>query len=314
MAIAVLMSTYNGEKYVKEQINSIISQNLRETIHLYIRDDGSSDDTIRIIEKYASDYGNIIFINRERIDNVGIQKSFLSLLEYAFNNSENNYFAFADQDDVWLSDKLSAGLQKIEAVQHGERGILYYSNKTFTDEMLNVLRKEDILYYDDIFEMLWKNLASGCTMIFDRNLAEICLKYKPETTILHDSWVYHIAKLIGSVIVFDKESYILYRQHGNNTVGIEGAKLYHSSIMYMLKRAVPVLFLKRNHTKQRYIEEVYLKYGSLISEQNRKIVENIIKYRFNPMAKFKLIHNQFMKKRDRKTRMVWRYSILFNRI
>ena len=74
MAIAVLMSTYNGEKYVKEQINSIISQNLRETIHLYIRDDGSSDDTIRIIEKYASDYGNIIFINRERIDNVGIQK------------------------------------------------------------------------------------------------------------------------------------------------------------------------------------------------------------------------------------------------
>ena len=315
MTVAVLMSTYNGEKYVAEQIDSILAQNLEGgVIRLYIRDDGSSDATVRILKKYASEHENIIFINQEQIENLGIQKSFLSLLEYAFHDPENDYFAFSDQDDVWLKNKICEGLEVIGKAGISDKGVLYYSNKTFTDDNLNIIREEDIKFYNDIFEVLWKNLASGCTMILDKKLAGICLQHKPETSILHDSWIYHVAKLICCPVLFDTRSFILYRQHGDNNVGMEGAQLYHSNLGYMLKRFVPVLFLKRKHNKQKFITEIYSNYFDLIPEQNRRLAEDVIHYRYNPAAKYRLIHNQYMNKRDNKSRAVWRYYILFNRV
>ena len=314
MTIAVLMSTYNGEQFVEEQIDSILAQQLEGELRLFIRDDGSTDRTSEIIRQYASEHNNVIFINDRQITNLGIQKSFLTLLDYAYHNTDSDFFAFADQDDVWKEEKLSQGLKLIAEADRNERGVLYYSNKTFVDENLKLIREENIRFYDDIFEVLWKSLAFGCTMIFDHKLAEVCLRHAPTTTIMHDSWVFHIAKMTGSSIVFDPRSFILYRQHGDNTIGIEGAKLYHRDIRYLAKRALPLLFAKRTHTKQKYLEEVYRLYYDLIPEENRRILKDIVNYRTSLAAKLHLIHHPYMRSRDRMTRLVWAYSILANRI
>lgn len=314
MRIAILMSTYNGEKYVGEQIESILHQKLPigTELQLFIRDDGSKDSTTDILCSYAANYKNITFINETNAQNVGIQRSFLFLLEYANIMVNADFYAFADQDDVWLEGKIGRGLEIINKVPEDCKGRLYYSNKTFVDENLNFISDENIVFYHDIFEVFFKSLAFGCTMIFDRILAEICLLHKPKTEILHDSWVYHIAKLIGSKVFFDSTSYILYRQHGDNNIGIEGASLYNSNIFFMLKRVIPVLFIKRKHSKQKYVEEVYNNYKNLIPVENKIIVEDIIRYNYSIAAKLRLIVNRDINKRDFKTRLVWSYDILFN--
>lgn len=314
MTIAVIMSTYNGEKYVGEQIESILNQRLGAiNLKLYVRDDGSTDRTAEILKRY-SDEGKLVFINENKIENLKVQKSFLTGLKYAFDDSDAEYFAFADQDDMWLEDKLRHGIDLLEQERNNRKGKLYYSNKTFVDAALNYIREQKIEYYGDIVEALWTSLAFGCTMVFDRKLAEICLRHHPTTTILHDSWIYHIAKFIGSTIVFDENSYILYRQHGNNEVGMEGAKLYHESILYWIKRAIPVMFHKHAHSKQKYIIEVYKDYYDLIPKENKKYAEYMSQYRMSIIAKYHLIHNKYMKKRTLKSRAIWWYTIMFNRI
>lgn len=315
MKIAVLMSTYNGEKYVAEQIDSILAQKLGDVkLCILIRDDGSSDSTPEILEKYEAEHNNIVFVNKDDRQNLGIRESFLALLKFAYQDDDYDYFSFSDQDDVWLENKLYRGIKSIEKAKPGDKGALYYSNKTFTDEKLNVIREEKIKYYNDIVEVLWTSLAFGCTMVFDSRLAGICLREHPTTTIFHDSWVYHIAKMIGSKVIFDKKSQILYRQHGDNNIGIDGTNLYHDDVLYWIKRAIPVMFKKHSHGKQKYIEEVYNKYKALMPDENKRYAQYMIRYRFNPIAKFRLICNKYMRKRDIKSQVFWCYTIIFNRI
>ena len=136
--VCVLMSTYNGENYIVEQINSILKQ-INVTVELIIRDDGSSDNTSSIIRKFENDYSNILFIQGE---NVGVGRSFMELLKYA---PESDYYSFADQDDVWLEDKLCRAVNMIKELEnegvdncrHQILPVLYSSNQILVDENLN---------------------------------------------------------------------------------------------------------------------------------------------------------------------------------
>ena len=109
--VSVLMSTYNGEKYLHEQINSILGQQGVE-IHLLIRDDGSSDGTVEICKEYAKKYNQITFYQGE---NLGVGKSFLDLLKHA---PDADYYSFADQDDVWLEDKIIRAVTMIKKAEY----------------------------------------------------------------------------------------------------------------------------------------------------------------------------------------------------
>ena len=311
MKVAVLMSTYNGDKYLKEQIDSIIAQKDVE-VELFIRDDGSNEKTVSIITEYEIGYPNIRFINKENVKNIGIRDSFFSLIEYAFNHSDAEYFAFADQDDVWLPEKLISAILLMDFPGEDSKGCLYYSNKTFVDEKLKVISKESIPYYDDYIEVFWKNRASGCTMVFDRNLSKLILKKWPETNCIHDGRIYRVAKSVGSKVVFDENSYILYRQHETNSVGIKGASQYHNSIKYWIKRFVPMLFEKRNNNLIHFLSEIYNDYETELTDEARMMLDVFLKYRTNFRAKSALIHEKKMKKRPRKDRMIWTYRVLFN--
>lgn len=219
--VSVLMSTYNGERYIKEQIDSILSQKDVD-IHLLIRDDGSKDRTPLICKEYMDKYSNINFYQGE---NVGVGKSFMELLEMA---PKAEYYSFADQDDVWLKDKLIQAIRSIKSIKEiQDKPVLYTSNQILVNEKLNPygLRFQKEPRHDLIQEVA-SNSLSGCTMVMDLSLKNIISdkKYKPEdyflNTRLHDTWFLIVANIVGEII-YDEKSYILYRQHENNVVGVK---------------------------------------------------------------------------------------------
>lgn len=210
--IAIMMSTYNGEKYLREQIDSIL---LQKGIHveLYIRDDGSKDGTVNILHEY----GKKDNVHIKYGFNSGVIESFLKLLYEVPRDYE--YYAFSDQDDVWLEDKLIIAVKQLEG---GDGPRLYFSRKTYVDEKLQKIDMNDIDVRDTTIGIaLMNSCASGCTMVFNKRLLNKLCKYRPDSKqmSMHDSWIYIVAAAIGKVI-YDDESRILYRQHGGNVSGI----------------------------------------------------------------------------------------------
>ena len=211
--VAVLLSTYNGSKYIKEQIDSILSQE-GINIDIYIRDDGSTDETINIISEYKS---NNIFLTEG--ENIGVGNSFMEMI-YTVPKLYD-YYAFSDQDDIWLNDKLDKAIKLLE----NNRALLYASNQRCVDKKgdeigLRYGANEKI--HLDIISILQKNMIAGCTMVMSGKLINLLCKNKPSDELLknriHDVWVAAVASICGN-IVYDNNSYILYRQHENN-VGV----------------------------------------------------------------------------------------------
>ena len=213
--VAVLMSTYNGEKFLREQIESLFAQ-VGVDLTVYVRDDGSSDGTLEILRRYESEKFIVTVGN-----NLGPANSFMELL-YSVPDTYD-YYAFSDQDDIWAPDKLSAGIQMLE-----EKGALLYGcNQMLVDKdgnELGVWRKEGYKVSTTPIEVIVRNSISGCTMIFTHRLYELVIRpeLRPGSQILslrmHDNWLVLVASLFDGVI-YDFRPFIKYRQHGNNVIG-----------------------------------------------------------------------------------------------
>lgn len=204
------MSTYNGEKFIKTQIESILNQK-DVKVDLLVRDDGSSDNTCAILQNYKAE-GLIEWYNGE---NLGSAKSFWDLLLKA---PKSKYYAFADQDDYWLEDKLYRAISVIKS--DGDIGSkLYFSKKTIVNEDLEGIDVQDEPVRGVGLEYsLIRGFAAGCTMLFNEELYKKLIEYTPKVMTMHDSWILKVAGAIGKVI-YDNESRILYRQHSNNAIG-----------------------------------------------------------------------------------------------
>ena len=212
--VLVLLSTYNGSKFLIEQLDSLFTQKSCE-FKLLVRDDGSSDSTLDILYKYQQLYPKSIDILKGK--NIGWKKSFFELLKIAYiRYKEFEYFAFCDQDDVWLPEKLFVGIQKLNLLPQGCN--LYCSNLFYYKDGVNygLIRKEKVL--PTFKSCLVRNYATGCTVIFNRELLFLVSRKLPVISIAHDYWLYQIAVLCGHVFI-DEQSYILYRQHENNQIG-----------------------------------------------------------------------------------------------
>lgn len=162
-SVNILMSTYNGEKYLREQIDSIMNQT-DVNIILTIRDDGSSDGTIQIIEEAKNSYPDkiVLFIG----ENVGYRKSFLELLKLS---QDSDYYGFADQDDVWLPEKCTKAIKCLK--KNNSLVGLYASSLTITDEKLDVKYKKDISDMPNCIQGYFaRTRLSGCTYVFTKEL------------------------------------------------------------------------------------------------------------------------------------------------
>lgn len=228
--VLVLMSTYNGEKYIDEQMQSLLEQE-DVALHILIRDDGSKDDTVEKLRHWENQYPNQITTMPS--PNIGVVRSFFDLIEQC--PDQYDYYAFCDQDDVWLPTKLISAIYKLNG--HSEwsgesadqRPLMYCSTTQMTDESLNptkiwpAMPEKRLSPYNALIE----NVCVGCTMLVNREAMLLVKQQMPkhvDKVIMHDWWVYLSVSCFGD-IVFDEKSYILYRQHGNNAMGGAGGTI-----------------------------------------------------------------------------------------
>ena len=215
--IVVLLSTYNGERFLCAQLDSLLVQEGVE-LKVLVRDDGSSDSTWDLLIAYKERYPMVFDVLEG--ENVGFAMSFTRLLQRAVERyNDADYFAFCDQDDVWMPDKLKAAVDRLKGEDHSIP-LVYCSNTTLVDVNLRVIREA----WDPRRVALTKeraliqSFATGCTMVFNRVAAETYVTHLPEVIKVHDFLMYQLCMFLGKV-VWDEKSYILYRQHGNNQIG-----------------------------------------------------------------------------------------------
>ncbi len=215
MKLIVLMSTYNGEKFLREQLDSLLRQTTRPS-KILIRDDGSKDDTVCILEEYASKYPFISYYSGK---NKGPALSFWDLIS---NCEDADYYALCDQDDVWFEDKLERAVKMLEREDNGIP-LLYCSRFTLTDRDLKPIDSDvSRLYsFSDFPHSLIYHTAPGCTFVFNDAARKKIIRYDAERKycIIHDSIIHKIAAMFGKVIL-DQTPHIYYRQHGNNEIGM----------------------------------------------------------------------------------------------
>lgn len=216
----MMMATYNGEKYVAEQIDSILAQQDVD-VTLQISDDGSTDGTCAICEEFAARRTNVHF--RKNAQNKGLAKNFMDIL-YEADAAQFDYFAFSDQDDCWMPEKLSVAIAAIKG--NGDGPQLYYSDVCNVDESLQGGHSEYDVFapFASSFELLLLvNWASGCTMVFNSQLAELLKAYEPpEWPRIHDGWIHLVALSCGHTVPDLKNAYIKRRIAGHNQVGERG--------------------------------------------------------------------------------------------
>jgi len=230
--VQVLMSTYNGTDYLRDQIDSILAQD-HSSVRLLARDDGSSDGTVSILREYEDAYENVKVVAGE---NLGVVDSFFRLLELA---DDVDYYAFSDQDDVWKSKKLSRAVVRLEQEENEEgEPLLYFNRQEFVDADLNHLGyspEPNVLGFQNA---LIQNQPLGCATVINAPAHELLIQNLPDEALMHDWWVYAVVSAFGRIF-YDPTPTLLYRQHGENVVGDTENRFKH--FMRRLQR-----FLTRN--------------------------------------------------------------------
>ncbi|WP_346677476.1 MULTISPECIES: glycosyltransferase [Thomasclavelia] len=295
--VLVLLSTYNGEKYLSDLLNSIL---LQKNVHvdILIRDDGSIDDTINILNSFKS-YDNIQVIYG---NNIGSKNSFYKLLEIC--DTSYDYYAFADQDDIWLEDKIYKAIKLLK--KNNISPALYLGNYTLVNKHLDFIRisKENRVYPFE--KIILKNHILGCTMVFNKQLLKVIKNHQYiniNNLPFHDHWIYILCSAINGNIVLDSQSYILYRQHENNVVG---------SIKFKDRIKSSALF-KNKKVRYLYINELYKNYRDFIDNDKILLLKECINYTMSYKNKFKFAFFNSLQTNNILERIILIITILLGR-
>lgn len=220
-SIAILLGTYNGDKYLVCQIDSLINQTISDWT-LYICDDGSTDDTPFIIEKYVNKHSNITLI-KNNVENIGAKNNFLRLLE----SVNSKYYMFCDQDDIWLPEKIEVSLYHMQKIEQNSQKIpiVIHTDVILVDSKQKVIAKsfwkEAHLNPDKMKNYNYLAICSyvlGCTMLFNSLAKEKAFPVN-ENALMHDWWI--STQVIKTGIIYSiYDQTMLYRQHENNVSGV----------------------------------------------------------------------------------------------
>ena len=266
MRVVILMSTYQGERFIKEQLLSILSQ-LPKDGQLLIRDDGSSDQTVAIIQSIVDPR-----ISLTCGPNLGFSRSFFALM--AATPDTADMIMLSDQDDIWLPHKIERAWQHLK--NSGEVPTLYCARQKLVDSELQIIGLSQRFTRPPSFQnALTENIVTGCTAAFNREALDLALKLnQPEKIYFHDWWLYLVVSAFGKVIV-DEEPTILYRQHGGNAIGRgAGIKRYVEILRFIRKKSWV-------HIMYSQIEQFRIAYMAQLSLPQKKLLD---KY-FNPHQK-----------------------------
>jgi glycosyltransferase involved in cell wall biosynthesis len=221
--VQVLLATFNGERFLREQIDSILAQDY-ENVRVLARDDGSSDGTVEILRDYAERFPRRFQVMQSGATTEGAKENFLLLMKA----STADYISFSDQDDVWLPEKVRLtrhAMDKLEARWGTDIPLLVFTDLQVVDDKLNVLHKSfwahmniDPGRINRLAELLVQSVVTGCTAMLNRRLVELSLRMPHEAS-MHDRWIALLASVKGKSSVVKAQT-VLYRQHDRNVVGI----------------------------------------------------------------------------------------------
>lgn len=286
--VTVLMSTYNGEPFLKAQLDSIFAQ---KGVHvkLVVRDDGSSDSTLSILKEYQACHNDMLVIADG--NNMRACGSFLYLIR---SYTEGSYFALADQDDVWDEDKLIIGVQTIqnEEKKNPRVPILYYSNLRVVNEKNEFSRISHTTPHvaKNRYAALIENLATGCTIIYNQNLAKIAGEVKPMEYSMHDVWLYKVASLFGET-VYDFEPHMNYRQHSGNVVGASLKRYGFGKI----KGEIHWMLDKTQDSWYTDVQILYKQFEHVLSDEDKTAFLEILKSGKSIKSRWNVIKNKSYK-------------------
>jgi glycosyltransferase involved in cell wall biosynthesis len=222
--VDILLATYNGEKYLREQLDSILWQNHRDW-RLIIRDDCSHDGTLAIINEFRAQNPDKILLLDVNGTNLGVVRNFSHLLD----NATADYVMFCDQDDVWLPHKISVTLDKMHELEKApglREALLVFTDLTVVAEDGDTVLADSVWNYQQLDpgnvthlnRLLLQNIPTGCTVMINRALRDKAAPI-PADAAMHDWWLTLVAAVFGS-IGYLPEATIRYRQHGKNVCGV----------------------------------------------------------------------------------------------
>lgn len=277
MKIIILMSTYNGQKYIHEQIDSILSQTV--AVEILVRDDGSTDDTTKILEEYAMQQK----LRWYRGKNLGPGKSFFDLVQ---NAPAADFYAFSDQDDVWDSDKIECAIKCLVSLPTYVPA-LYCGIPRPVREDLSVI--DDFNQHTSCIALsfgrsLLENIAPGCTFVFNYKALEEFKKYNMEYITIHDWDLFRIIMALDGNVIFDNEAHISYRQHHTNAIGFQANTLQRWYIR--VKRFFASAEHNTRYNTACHIKECYYKN---MSEKNRQTILIMTEYSCSLLKTLRLV-------------------------
>ncbi|MDB2103246.1 glycosyltransferase [Clostridium paraputrificum] len=291
-SITIIMSTYNGNAYIAEQLDSLLNQK-DVSINLFVRDDGSRDNTVEIINSYKDQFNKVVIVKEE---NIGATASFHRAAKLAFEEGEKTeFYAFCDQDDIWLREKLITGINKI-CNRNANRPNLYFSNLIMVDNEHNHL---GVLIDDKLVSCSRENALAaiytyGCTCVFNRiALEKFCHISEDKNFIYHDNWLYSICSFLGTVY-YDKQSFINYRQTGKNVSGVK-----KSGLALWKHRVKKIFDLKNdNHLYESIADELLKQHYDELDSNDILLLKHITRYRAYWRDKIALITSKRMRTRS----------------
>lgn len=276
--IDVALATYNGGPFIAEMLASIAAQDYPD-IRILVSDDGSSDETISIVEKCARSMSVRLVAGRSR-------KGVLRNFEAALSASNAPYIALCDQDDYWMPDKLStlhARLEELEAMHGRDMPLLVFSDIEVVDKTLGTIKASmydgsvktaDARRFEDFF---FSSHVPGCAMMFNRALLNLALPF-PEVEI-HDWWIIQLATLFGRIDYVDRPL-IKYRQHGNNAIGLGnpgtsawGGRLQKLARPFGFARQRLARWQRQASSIRLALKALKVRFGTAMPENARLLVE-----------------------------------------
>lgn len=285
MKLIVLMSTYNGGRYIGQQLDSLLGQT-RLPDKIFIRDDGSTDDTLEILEDYASRYPLIQYYNGKN------KRPARSFWELICNCEQADYYALCDQDDVWFKDKLETAVCFLEK-EEKDLPLLYCSKYTLTDKDLNPIDSNvsSLYNYSDFPHALLYHTAPGCTFVFNDAARKKIMEYdvEKEYCIIHDAIIHKVVTLFGKMIL-DNNSHMFYRQHGNNEIGMNANKfkVFFGRVSRFLNGSI------RNYRSET-AKSLLNVYGGQIDEEKKELLHIVAHYKEDPKLKRALMNRECFK-------------------
>lgn len=274
--VHILLATYNGEKFLRQQLDSLFNQTYK-SFTLLVRDDGSTDNTLKIVEEYNSIFQGKIEIVKDEKKNVGAAQNFGILLAY----SNADYIFLCDQDDIWIENKIEISLSKIFALENNQTNspCVVFSDMKLIDEsgaLLNESLWKELHLHPDYFtlnRLLIQNIPHGCTMVINKAMRDLAIPVPPEV-ILHDHWIALLAASCGKWDYISTPT-VLLRNHSQNVTRKK------TTVADKLIRFTTNLFSKTEYEhfiriRVRQAKALQQRTSKCIDKKNAEIIENFI--------------------------------------